>query len=1444
MLSYICITHALGNRTEAERLSDTLIAYGFSCRRVHEASEPVLRARTLFGAARVLALTSPEADAVGTVADDLTRLMKKGHTPICVSLGDNAVDRAFCSLSDGIEADNRLNCVPYPVGAHPDARSVGLFIHRLLICHLAPMEGVFSALRCRQDDYGRAVTHAVAALRGDAAAAYALGCAYEGGVGVPVLEEEAAAWITRASDMGHVDAQLHLGELCLSGWGTEPDEARAVSLFSAVAESGDRRGEYRMGLCYLNGVGVVTDPIRAVYHLRRAARWGYPPALFRLSLLIRDGIGVPADPHLALQQMYEACCQGAAAEAERHGAASTSSARSAEDLPREEWESDVDFSALSALSDLTEDASRAADALAIGGGPSAPEFPLPPTLYGVRASRRGRHCTLRTMRPRLLAASARRHPTATAVEVTPRSFARFTYAISHRPEGAWIGALTRTAPSALGGGQMQGHPALHMDTYDMAMGVRFDLSEVAVAIGGLLESGGRGTGVRKWFPNPARAMVWYRYALRRGNPEALFRLAEAYRRGHGTLPDAAFAVELYRISADWGDARGQFSLAVACERGIGTEVDVAEAIRRYEHAAAAGYPPAENNLGGCYEFGIGVAPNILLAVEWYARAAGADLPEAQCRLGLCYECGRGVPVDLARAFELYEKAAAGGNAYALYRLGVACDRGQYPLAETAQDDAILEEVAADMLDVSYRDADLHFDADLQRDAAPHQDAGPSPVGYTSSRAEAVRRWTRAAECGVADAAYAMAMCYSHGHGVRPDRERAMLYLRDAAERGCLQAVTRLALCTLEGNGTVPNRPLAVTLFRRAVRMWHERKGTYLTSAAPLPLYVETPAEAAADALYMLGYCLLEGIGERRTEQEDEAHRIRRALPLFSEAANMGHVGAHTLQGDLYAYGKLPLDPAVPAELTPAEKAEREQVRRARGREMSRVFYLRAVRAGSARRAEPCPLSDEDIARAAYAEYEHLLPPSPTPDPRVGGLLASGADALSRLSIPALLTLAGEVTNERVGRRTPAADGTSAPDPDKIRAWEQAWKYLSCAAEQGSSEARLGMARCAYFGMGTDKNIPAALRYLQEAVALPESGARAAMWLGDFYRTGWGAANCRTEEADDAYLRGLSRSPSGSEVGPYILPARMEEQKQHDTEARAHLLYRLATFRSIYLSDKAHDGTPVDDAWRCDRRETFSYFAEAVLLGHPAARKDWARIFNYERNYPAATAPAKGAGGERVRRKRLFFGRARRRSATPAMRDHRTWLADYYTDLWLEPMPFEYALRSVALASNLPAHMTGQVTADMEANALNYLGECFFEGRGITRSRSSAVLCFREVAAMGKAIPRGVAVPVAIVWAQYSLGWCLLKGQGTPRREMEAVRWLSKAARSHPDACLLLGRCHEEGIGVDKTDLREAIKYYRRAAHMGNPEAPAKVRETEMHLRAIADAEEKRRRQEE
>ncbi len=1310
MNPYICVTYAHDDRCQSDLFCRGLTRYGFRFDCLNELSDPERRGEMLGQCAMLIALTSEAAVRAETVASDIRHALEREVEVLCISLEGNELDHRFCTGTEGGAV-----LIPFPTEDTPDRHALALFVHRLYVRRLARRGECFVEARCDDNVYGQLIRCAYYAHAGDGDACFELGRAYELGLGVPALEKEAAIWLKRAAEQDVSDAVIRMGLLYLSGIGTERDPEEAFRLFTRAADLGDIRGVYRRGLCYLEGQGVMKDPVHAIECLKNAAVMQYAPAMYRLAILHRDGIGTDRDVHTAMKYLYAVCEQGYTDEEDKR-------------------------------------------------------VPLPITVYGTRPPVRYTCITMRQMRHTRLASlaklSAERSSRRRSKASADKSFGRNTVLSRNLPEDRWACSLTElyAAEHDTASRDTEGKTARY-DIYEEDW-TRADAAMAAFELGCLLAAGSRTDGL---YPSPTRALVWYRYAARLGHTEALYVLGDAYRRGYGTPADTGRAVELFRLAAAGGSERGQFAYAVCCERGIGVAVDQREAVRLYEQAAAGGYPPAQNNLGGCYEYGIGTPCNMVAAVEWYASAANAGQPDGQCRLGMCYEQGRGVSVDMEKAIRLYELAAEQGHAYALYRRALCYDRDLTRDGEgEAEGDLLLTELVSSSGEDSISDSRHTLTADNGQGTDR-----PSSIDHT----RAAVLYKQAADLGVPEAAYALYLCHRLERGVSVNEREEILYLRRAAEGCCLQAAYELGLCYMEGCGLPKDQMAAVTWFTHTVELWRSccrdpRRMAYLSEQESLPPDALSPRQAAGGALYMLGYCTLYGIGEARDNRTVDlsaipaAACVTQAASLFREAAEIDHVGALVMLGDLYAYGLLTSDTA---------SAEDEALR----------YYLEAERAGT--------------VLTETGEYTRgIALRDPTEN-----------------TVDALMTLA---------RRALAVAEEESDRGSSELARVNAWRSYSDCAARGSTDALVAMAECLYHGHGAASNITAAVRLLQRAETLDGGRVAASLWLGDSLRSQW-SGRAEPAEADDVYLRGLERPCLESECGPYTLGLRRRDRKQADVRARAEILYRIATLRAVHFSNAVN------------RRESFLYLAEAILMGHAEARDDLARIFAYELKRP------KGAAKKASRGKRAFdfgFGskaRLRRRMRenggtlnrnSRALRIHQEWLSDYYTALCPEPQPFAYAMRDTTIPSDRPEYVTTPVTDVMRANALQYLGECFFEGYGLPADAAAAVACYRAVLQYA---PKGVPTPpVSVTEATYSLGWCLLYGVGTAANRQEAIRLLTAVSKNHAGACYTLGICHEEGRGVVAADDREAVKFYRKAQRLGHPNAAAKVEALERRLR--------------
>jgi localization factor PodJL len=182
------------------------------------------------------------------------------------------------------------------------------------------------------------------------------------------------------------------------------------------------------------------------------------------------------------------------------------------------------------------------------------------------------------------------------------------------------------------------------------------------------------------------------------------------------------------------------SLAPADGRGVASLEALPENIgpTSLRQAAIRGDAVAQFVVAGRYLDGRAVARNEAEAAQWYERAAEQGLAAAQYRLGSMYEHGRGRPVDRERALALYEQAAAVGNINAMHNLAV-----------------------------------------LKTDAGGRQDYGLAASWFR-----------KAAERGLKDSQFNLAVLHERGLGVPRNPENAVFWYSLAAVQGDEEAAAK------------------------------------------------------------------------------------------------------------------------------------------------------------------------------------------------------------------------------------------------------------------------------------------------------------------------------------------------------------------------------------------------------------------------------------------------------------------------------------------------------------------------------------------------------------------------------------------------------------------------------------------------------------------------------
>ncbi len=122
----------------------------------------------------------------------------------------------------------------------------------------------------------------------------------------------------------------------------------------------------------------------------------------------------------------------------------------------------------------------------------------------------------------------------------------------------------------------------------------------------------------------------------------------------------------------------------------------------------------------------------------------------------------------------------------------------------------------------------------------------------------------------------------------------------------------------------------------------------------------------------------------------------------------------------------------------------------------------------------------------------------------------------------------------------------------------------------------------------------------------------------------------------------------------------------------------------------------------------------------------------------------------------------------------------------------------------------------------FLGICYTAGKGVPKDEAEAAECARKLAdnpdreqlrAFGLALSQ-----VAEKMKSLTQGLACYYGLAVPQDYSEAVKWFRRAADlGQPEAHFYLGRCYADGQGVPK-DVVEAVKWFRKAAEQGLAEA--------------------------
>ena len=113
----------------------------------------------------------------------------------------------------------------------------------------------------------------------DAQSLYELAMKHIYGDGVPEDNDLAVKLLTRAHDLGHVEATYNLGICYHYGHGTSQDLEKAYELYLESADAGYGKGMVLVGRFYNRGIYVEQNRKQAEYWLQKAMNSADPDAV-------------------------------------------------------------------------------------------------------------------------------------------------------------------------------------------------------------------------------------------------------------------------------------------------------------------------------------------------------------------------------------------------------------------------------------------------------------------------------------------------------------------------------------------------------------------------------------------------------------------------------------------------------------------------------------------------------------------------------------------------------------------------------------------------------------------------------------------------------------------------------------------------------------------------------------------------------------------------------------------------------------------------------------------------------------------------------------------------------------------------------------------------------------------------------------------------------------
>lgn len=316
--------------------------------------------------------------------------------------------------------------------------------------------------------------------------------------------------------------------------------------------------------------------------------------------------------------------------------------------------------------------------------------------------------------------------------------------------------------------------------------------------------------------NLGQALAYVNKAVKENKAEGHYLYALHLKYGLGVTRDEKQMLISLKKAADMGYAEAQYQLAWACIKGLGQQADLKKGLEWMEKAANQGHLKSQFDLSRLYpDEKCKELRDEKKARVYLIKAAEQGHAWAQFELALALLHGDGFTKDVAKAQIYLKSSSESDNRYATAALALMAQYGIDQPVDKKMAAGYWSKINMENRKSSdgryyhyhFKERMMHHYARLAKDISMDESAWFKTFSARENSLDA-------------DDAYALAICYMQGYGVKSNLEKAEQYLRIAAELGHAHAQFSQGFYFYANSNDYSKHKEGMLFYNRAAKQGH------------------------------------------------------------------------------------------------------------------------------------------------------------------------------------------------------------------------------------------------------------------------------------------------------------------------------------------------------------------------------------------------------------------------------------------------------------------------------------------------------------------------------------------------------------------------------------------------------------------------------------------------